>query len=277
LRRDCVYNRAPPLRPFEDQGVLSTLRQPSAKTVERAANSGVVAAAFEQNELDLLDFVGSENAEAGRYDCRIGEAEQGPCLTGIDDAMVAGQVIDPDAVAAFASSASLVVAHNAGFDRKFVERFSDVFTTKPWGCSMAEVPWQAEGAETVKLAYLAMERGFFYDRHRALNDCYAAIELLSQPLPRTGEVAFSKLLDSARGPLWRIWAENSPFDLKDRLKERGYRWNGDPGPSPRAWFIDVSDDQRDAEIGFLQAEIYGREIELLTRRITAYDRYSDRC
>ena len=44
-------------------------------------------------------------------------------LTGIDDAMVAGQAIDPDAVAAFVSAASLVVAHNAGFDRKFVERF----------------------------------------------------------------------------------------------------------------------------------------------------------
>jgi DNA polymerase-3 subunit epsilon len=198
-------------------------------------------------------------------------------LTGIDDGMVAGQVIDPDAVAAFVSSASLVVAHNAGFDRRFVERFSDVFTTKPWACSMAEVPWVAEGAETVKLAYLAMERGFFYDGHRALNDCYAAIELLSQPLPRTGEIALSKLLDSARRPLWRIWAENSPFDLKDRLKERGYRWNVDPGPAPRAWFVDVADESKDAELGFLQVEIYGREIELLTRRITAYDRYSDRC
>lgn len=48
-------------------------------------------------------------------------------------------------------------------------------------------------------------------------------------------------------------------------------------PSPRAWFIDVADDHTDAELGFLQAETYGREIELLTRRITAYDRYSDRC
>jgi len=37
-------------------------------------------------------------------------------ITGIDDAMVAGQRIDPDAVAHFAAPAALVVAHNAAFD-----------------------------------------------------------------------------------------------------------------------------------------------------------------
>jgi len=52
-------------------------------------------------------------------------------LTGITDAMVAGHKIDPLEVSAFASGAALVVAHNAAFDRRFVERISDVFTTKP--------------------------------------------------------------------------------------------------------------------------------------------------
>ena len=198
-------------------------------------------------------------------------------LTGIDDAMVAGQTIDPDAVAAFAAPAALVVAHNAGFDRRFAERFCEVFTTKPWACSMAEVPWTAEGSEGVKLAYLAMGQGFFYDRHRALNDCYAAIELLSRPLPRSGEVAFARLLASARRSVWRIWAENSPFDLKDLLKARGYRWNADGGAAPRAWYIDVPQEGLEAELAFLRDEIYQQEIDLLRRRIQAFDRYSDRC
>lgn len=198
-------------------------------------------------------------------------------LTGIDDAMVEGQTIDVTEVAAFAAPAALVVAHNAGFDRRFAERLSDVFTTKPWACSMAEVPWTDEGSEGVKLAYLAMGQGFFYDRHRALNDCYAAIELLSRPLPRSGEIAFSKLLASARRPLWRIWAESSPFDLKDRLKARGYRWNGDGAGGPRSWFFDVPEDRLEEELSFLHTEIYLQEVDLLRRRITAYDRYSDRC
>lgn len=44
-------------------------------------------------------------------------------ITGIDDAMVAGQSIDPEEVAHFAEQADLVIAHNAAFDRRFLERF----------------------------------------------------------------------------------------------------------------------------------------------------------
>ena len=197
-------------------------------------------------------------------------------ITGITNAMVAGQVIDPNAVAHFAAPASLVIAHNAAFDRRFLERFSDVFTTKPWGCSLIQIDWAVEGYEGTKLAYLAQAAGFFYDRHRAMHDCLATIELLAAPLPRTLATGLYRLLETARLPTWRIWAENSPFDLKDVLKARGYRWNGDPGPQPRAWYIDVPDGQREAELYFLKSEIYRRDIDLLTRRIEAHDRFSDR-
>ena len=90
---------------------------------------------------------------------------------------------------------------------------------------MSQVDWIDEGHEGVKLAYLAAGAGFFYDRHRAVHDCRAAIELLAAPLPSSGALAMQKLLEKARRPSWRIWAENSPFDLKDVLKARGYRWN----------------------------------------------------
>jgi hypothetical protein len=48
-------------------------------------------------------------------------------LTGITDDMVAGKLIDPAEVAAFANRADLVIAHNTSFDRRFLERFCDVF------------------------------------------------------------------------------------------------------------------------------------------------------
>lgn len=53
-------------------------------------------------------------------------------LTGIDDQMVAGHVIDQDMVSAFAAPAQLVIAHNAAFDRRILDRFSPTFTTKAW-------------------------------------------------------------------------------------------------------------------------------------------------
>jgi DNA polymerase-3 subunit epsilon len=144
-------------------------------------------------------------------------------ITGITDAMVAGQWIDPADVARFAAPASLVIAHNAAFDRRFLERFSDVFTTKPWACSLSQIDWSGEGFEGTKLAYLAQAAGFFYERHRAMHDCLATVELLASRLPRSGVTGLSRLLEAARAPTWRIWAENSPFDLKDLLKARGYR------------------------------------------------------
>jgi DNA polymerase-3 subunit epsilon len=197
-------------------------------------------------------------------------------ITGLTDAMVAGQVIDPAAVASFAAPAALVIAHNAAFDRRFLERFCEVFTTKPWACSMSQAAWAEEGFEGVKLSYLTTGAGFFYDKHRAVNDCLAVVELLARPLPRSGTPALQQLLEQARKPTWRIWAENSPFDLKHVLKARGYRWNGEGTAQPRAWYIDVADEAREAELAFLQAEIYRGEIELLVRRIDAHDRFSDR-
>ena len=197
-------------------------------------------------------------------------------LTGITDHMVAGHVIDAELVKAFVEDAHLVIAHNAGFDRLFAERITDTFKVKPWACSMSQVDWIAEGHQGTRLPYLVANAGFFYDSHRATNDCLAAIELLATPLPLSGAPAMSQLLERARRPSWRIWAENSPFHLKDILKGRGYRWNGDGTPFPKAWYIDVDDDTREAEIAFLQTEIYQRDVELTSHRIDAYNRFSDR-
>lgn len=198
-------------------------------------------------------------------------------LTGIDDAMVEGHTIDPEAVARLATPAALIVAHNAAFDRRFAERFCQIFTTKAWACSMSEIDWAAEGFEGVKLGYLVQELGFFYAGHRAIHDCAAAVELLARPLPRSGMTGLQRVLASARAPTWRIYAENSPFEFKDLLKARGYRWNGEENGRPRSWWIDVPSDRCGAEIAFLCREIYQRETALSPQRITAYDRFSDRC
>jgi DNA polymerase III subunit epsilon len=198
-------------------------------------------------------------------------------ITGIDDAMVAGKAIDPAEVAAVVAPASLILAHNAAFDRRFLERFCESFVVKPWACSMCEVDWAGEGYEGTKLSYLAAGAGFFYERHRAAHDCLAAIELLARTHPRSGRTGMAQLLDKARRPQARIWAEHAPYDLKDILKRRGYRWNGDGQGGPRAWYIDVDLAAHDAEADFLRREIYQADVQPLVRRITAFERYSSRC
>jgi DNA polymerase III subunit epsilon len=199
-------------------------------------------------------------------------------LTGITDEMVRGHTIDPAEVYAFVAPAVLVVAHHAAFDRRFAERLCDVFRTKAWACSMADVPWADEGFDSTKLRYIAAEHGIFFDGHRAEHDCHAALEVLARPLPRSGVTALSRLLEAARRPRWRVWAVNAPYELRHLLKRRGYRWQGDEQIGPyRAWFADLGRDVVDAELRYLCDAIYGCEVELPVQRITAYDRYSERC
>lgn len=218
----------------------------------------------------------------------VGEAFQGlrepskpipaevTALTGIDQAMVAGQTIDPAEVAAFIGPAQLIIAHNARFDRPFLERFCQEFRAKHWACSMSEVDWSSEGFEGAKLTYLAMQTGYFFDPHRAINDCIAGIELLARTLPKSGERAMAQLLRRARAPTWRLWAEGSPFEKKDQLKARGYRWSADSTERPRTWYRDVEDGQLEEEVTYLRQEIYGRDVDLPKRRMDARDRFSDR-
>jgi DNA polymerase-3 subunit epsilon len=196
-------------------------------------------------------------------------------LTGINDAMVAGKSINPAQVAAFAG-ASLVIAHNAGFDRRFLERFCPALADNPWACSLNEVRWAEEGFESAKLAFLAMSSGFYYDKHRAVHDCHATIELLSRALPVSGGLALSALLASARSKTRRVWAANSPFESKDKLKKRKYRWNGGEDGTPRAWWIDVSEADLDAEKAYLCREIYKRDMAFPIANITAFNRHSSR-
>jgi DNA polymerase III subunit epsilon len=197
-------------------------------------------------------------------------------LTGITNEMVAGHRIDDSAVSSFADDAVIIIAHNASFDRKFAERYWPIFQRKAWGCSATEVEWRKHGFEGSRLGYLLNGAGFFHQAHRAVDDCHALFEILALELPTTGTPALAVLLEQARKRTMRVWAEQSPFDLKDSLKRRGYRWSDGSDGRPRSWYVDVDESKLDDEIAFLKAEIYLRDVEPRFQTLTAFDRFSVR-
>jgi len=175
-------------------------------------------------------------------------------ITGIDDSMVQGQRIDDAAVNALVEQADLIVAHNAGFDRPFVEARWPVFARKAWNCSFAGIDWKKEGSGSAKLEFLASERGWFYDAHRAQVDCHALLQVLSSPLS-DGQSGLSRLLNGAGQTRYKLRATGAPFEAKDKLKSRGYRWDGEG----RVWWCSLSSDELlDAECTWLRAEVYGQ-------------------
>ena len=197
-------------------------------------------------------------------------------LTGINHTMVAGHRLERELIENYLAEADILIAHNAAFDRKFMEKLFEQAKTKPWACSATQINWRAEGFEGTRLGYLVASAGFFYDRHRALNDCYAAIELLSRSLPKSKQTALGILLENARRTSWRIWASHAPFECKDKLRRRGYRWASGENGGYRAWFIDVPTEIKDLELKYLEVEIYGREPPIHMQKIDAYDRFSER-
>lgn len=173
-------------------------------------------------------------------------------LTRITDKMVGGQRIDSDAVYSFVTNSDIVIAHNANFDRKFAERGWPIFTTKCWACSAQEIEWRKFGFDGSRLGYLLANMGYFHEAHRAVEDCLALLEILAKELPETNKTPLAILLEQARHTTSRIWVERSPFDLKDELKKRGCRWNDGNDGRPKAWYVDVNEEQRDGEIQYLR-------------------------
>lgn len=197
-------------------------------------------------------------------------------LTGITDEMVEGHSLDDERISEFAADAVVVIAHNAGFDRKFMERYAPLFTHKAWACSVSEVEWRGHGFEGSRLSYLLMKAGLFHEAHRAVDDCLALLEILAITLPQLDRTVLSVLLERARRKTIRIWAEQSPFELKDELKRRGYRWSDGADGRPRSWYIDVDEPSQATEIEYLQRTIYQRDAEIQLQTLTAFDRFSIR-
>jgi DNA polymerase-3 subunit epsilon len=197
-------------------------------------------------------------------------------LTGITDADVAGQRIDDKAIEA-ATGSALVIAHNAKFDRPFTERRLPGFRDRSWACSVDEVPWKRMGLGSSAQEFLLLRHcRVFYEGHRADHDCQALLHLLATPFP-SGETPLQMLLQSARKKSARLWATGAPIEQKDKLKQRGYRWNPGENGRPKAWHKEVGGDELPTEEEWLSTTVYGgQKGKWRVDTLDARTRYSDR-
>lgn len=195
-------------------------------------------------------------------------------ITGITTAMVAGQTISDARVNELVEEASIVIAHNAKFDRPFLEKRFPIFEQIPWGCSLAQVDWAHEGFSARKLDVVAAQFGYFFDAHRAEADCMALLTILQQTLPKSGVNVLKVVLDQLSLEDWTIFALAAPFAKKEVLKARRYQWDS----GRKAWCYSVHDRAGvDAEVAWLKAVIYeGRGAEPAIERCDALRRFSAR-
>ena len=196
-------------------------------------------------------------------------------LTGITDADVQGKRLDEARITAMLEGVDVVIAHNAGFDRPFCEARIPQFRDLAWACSFADIDWKAQGRSSSKLEALALELGWFYDAHRAEMDCHALLAVLCAPLPKSPErTGLGMLLAAARRPALRVYATHAPFDSKDLLKARGYRWNAEQ----KVWSSRLADEAAlEAECEWLKTDVYGgRHAVVAIEQSHARAKYSSR-
>ncbi|MBT4878958.1 MAG: DNA polymerase III subunit epsilon [Alphaproteobacteria bacterium] len=232
---------------------------------------GVLVASFTNED----GFVAIEFTDNQLQEPKIPISAEITRITGITNDDVKGKAIDWQGLHHNLTDIDLVICHNASFDRQFLELktpifFKEFIESLPFGCSFAGVNWNEFGFEGGKLEYLNLKMGYFYEGHRALVDCYATLNLFIEKVD-----AFERLKDHVRSNEILICAVNAPYNKKDILKKRKYRWSSGDGNLPKCWWVSISSEDYEAEKMFLEQDIYmNNSLDLPTKKITAKERYS---
>jgi DNA polymerase-3 subunit epsilon len=116
---------------------------------------------------------------------------------GITRHMVRGLKLDYRRIRTILREADFVVAHNATFDRGFVERLMPSSHNSSWLCSLNGIDWEARGFTSRRLEDLAAAHEIENPRaHRASGDASTLLALLSHR-PRYSKPYLHELLRTA--------------------------------------------------------------------------------
>ncbi|MDP6541142.1 MAG: exonuclease domain-containing protein, partial [Phycisphaerales bacterium] len=101
---------------------------------------------------------------------------------GITDDMVRGKTLDYNKMESIFARANFVVAHNASFDKGFLEHLLPMSMDRPWKCSCFDIQWVKHGLKNRRLGTLRDYFGIDHGKaHSALPDCEVVLEALKRP------------------------------------------------------------------------------------------------
>jgi DNA polymerase III alpha subunit (gram-positive type) len=149
-------------------------------------------------------------------------------ITGITQAMLDTYGYSPEAavkaIAQMANFADYLCAHNAPFDKGFLEelfkRQEFNLQEKPWIDTRTDLPPEAYAkGKSASLRYLCADHNFTYDAHRAVNDVLAMLRL----------VAMYDLDTIIKRSQIKNVEVRAQVSYNDRLlaRERGYYWKSE--------------------------------------------------
>tara|TARA_B100001142_G_scaffold287416_1_gene302972 strand:- start:608 stop:1477 length:870 start_codon:yes stop_codon:yes gene_type:complete len=220
------------------------------------------------NKSDYRDFKAIKAYESYQ-DTEIEISPEITQLTGISKDMIEGHSIEWGKVEDILGISDIVVAHNASFDRAFLEKNIDFKNV--WACSKNDVNWKERGFFNTKLELLSIWHGFYYDSHRAMNDVNATIHLLLHPSYKDFS-PLEELVENSQ-KTHKLIINKFPYNesfIKMLKKRGGYRYNS----SDRSWRILIKDsDVLDQEVDWLKKNIYNGYFQGEIKEISLYNKY----
>jgi len=197
--------------------------------------------------------------------------EGATAINGITNEDVKGKNINWNKVDELISISQLVIAHNANFDRPFVDRESNASkTNKIWACSINDIDWMERGFKNVKQELLCIWHGFYYESHRAMLDVDALIHLLTNNMYDDNKPLI-ELIQNARKSLCVSYAYNAPIQNKDILKSNQYHWN----PYKTVWHKTIDRSELEQEREWLEKNVYNNNFTGQFIEIPPPDKYKE--
>lgn len=134
---------------------------------------------------------------------------------------------------AFAADSAALVAHNAAFDRNFINA-AEVLTVKkdlPWVCTMNHIAWPKVVSSKSLMAIAVAHGVAITAAHRAMTDC----DILARLLTRVHELGHSlpDMFERAMTPRTLVQALVSYHD-RQLAKDANFRWDEDE-EHPKKW------------------------------------------
>lgn len=138
-----------------------------------------------------------------------------------------------DLIESIMAYADGILAHNAPFDRSFVDRLeiSTVASSVPW-IDTRSVTWPRATRQRCNLVELALAYSIpVWSNHRALTDC----QLLAHIIQREPDAKrlLEKELESKVWATWRTTVNDK--EGQARAKAAGFRWNDKTCPANGVW------------------------------------------
>jgi len=139
---------------------------------------------------------------------------------------------------------------------------------KVWVCSVNDINWPERGFGARGQEILCIWHGFYYESHRAMSDVDALIHLVTHDVEGLDKAALELLINAAK-PSYKIAALNSPFETKDLLKSRKYRWD----PDNRYWWKNLLLEEIEIEKEWMADNIYNGHFQGRIDEIALTEKY----